>query len=183
MFKGSLRAMLYVRDVPTSVAFYTGKLGFSLEGSWGRDYATVLGAGQAIGLHAVAPGTNVAVGGVVLYTEVTDVDAYYESLVRRGVATSEPRDETWGERVFAVRDPDGHEWGFVTPLKAAKTKRPAKTKAVRAKAKKKAQTTKKAPATQRAKAKAPSRVTRQSSVKARKGTKASGKGPTRTRKK
>jgi uncharacterized glyoxalase superfamily protein PhnB len=131
MFKGGLRGMLYVRDVPTSVAFYTAKLGFQLEGSWGPDYASVRAAGPSIGLHAVAPGSAVAVGGAVLHYEVADVDAYYERLVRGGLAASEPRDEPWGDRMLYVRDPDGHEWGFFTPIavpKAGKKKGAGKKK-------------------------------------------------------
>jgi catechol 2,3-dioxygenase-like lactoylglutathione lyase family enzyme len=48
---------------------------------------------------------------------VTDVDALYQRLLSRGLTPlAAPRDAEWGERYFAVIDPDGHELSFVRPL-------------------------------------------------------------------
>ena len=54
-------------------------------------------------------------GRTIFYVE--DVDAMYARVVEVGfVPEFEPRDATWGERYFHVRDPDGHELSFARPL-------------------------------------------------------------------
>jgi catechol 2,3-dioxygenase-like lactoylglutathione lyase family enzyme len=46
--------------------------------------------------------------GVYLTIEVDDVDKLYKEMKQRGVAISiELRDETWGDRHFAIQDPNG----------------------------------------------------------------------------
>jgi catechol 2,3-dioxygenase-like lactoylglutathione lyase family enzyme len=48
---------------------------------------------------------------------VPDVDALYRRVVEKGLSPqTPPRDAEWGERYFHVRDPDGHELSFATPL-------------------------------------------------------------------
>jgi catechol 2,3-dioxygenase-like lactoylglutathione lyase family enzyme len=54
-------------------------------------------------------------GRVILY--VSDVDAFYARIVATGVTPEfAPADAPWGERYFHLRDPDGHELSFATPL-------------------------------------------------------------------
>lgn len=46
--------------------------------------------------------------GVYLTIEVDDVDAIYKKLIEKGVKIEiEIRDETWGDRHFAIKDPNG----------------------------------------------------------------------------
>jgi hypothetical protein len=48
---------------------------------------------------------------------VTDVDAFHEICIKAGHAPEfAPRDAPWMERYFHMRDPDGHELSFMTPL-------------------------------------------------------------------
>jgi uncharacterized glyoxalase superfamily protein PhnB len=141
MFKGTLRAMLYVRNVGASVAFYQDKLGWKVKNVFGDDYAMVHASGEPLGLHAT-DGDPVNTDGKILYIEVANADKYHAQLAGAGAQPTELRDEPWGERNFYVKDPDGHQWGFYHPLGRPK----AKKKAGKAKAKKttaaKAKTTK-----------------------------------------
>ena len=46
--------------------------------------------------------------GMYLTVEVDDVDAWYEKIKAKGIAiTVELRDEPWGDRHFAIEDPNG----------------------------------------------------------------------------
>ncbi|MGE0417017.1 MAG: VOC family protein, partial [Acetobacteraceae bacterium] len=48
---------------------------------------------------------------------VSDVDATHAQAVAAGYTPSfTPRDASWGERYFHIRDPDGHELSFARPL-------------------------------------------------------------------
>ena len=48
---------------------------------------------------------------------VSDVDAMHARVLEAGyVPEFAPRDATWGERYFHVRDPDGHELSFARLL-------------------------------------------------------------------
>jgi uncharacterized glyoxalase superfamily protein PhnB len=49
---------------------------------------------------------------------VEDVDAHFEHAKASGATIlSEPDDQPWGLRVYAVLDPEGHQWEFVKPVK------------------------------------------------------------------
>ncbi len=52
-------------------------------------------------------------GAAIVYVYVDDVDAHF-ARARAGGATieHEPRDEPYGDRVYAARDPQGHSWYF-----------------------------------------------------------------------
>jgi len=54
-------------------------------------------------------------GRIVIY--VTDVDAMYEIVTKQGfVPEFSPRNASWGERYFHVKDPSGHELSFAKPI-------------------------------------------------------------------
>lgn len=56
--------------------------------------------------------------GVYLTIEVDDVDALYEQIMRKGIAIDiEIRDEPWGDRHFAIIDPNGIGIDIVTYTK------------------------------------------------------------------
>ena len=51
--------------------------------------------------------------GIYIYVEIEDADKYFELLQNQGIKpSSEPRDWPWGNREFAVRDPDGYKLVF-----------------------------------------------------------------------
>jgi len=55
--------------------------------------------------------------GVYIYIEVEKIDEYYKSLLGKGLKPSSmPRDWPWGNREFAIRDPDGYKLVFYERL-------------------------------------------------------------------
>jgi uncharacterized glyoxalase superfamily protein PhnB len=127
MLVGKLLPMLYVRDVPASVAFYRDVLGFEFEGWWDegtRSYVLELPLGFApefaelragdLVLHLHRAGDDHVVGSSpsILHLKVKNADVYYERVTARGGRFDPPRDQVWGWRQFYARDPDGHQWSF-----------------------------------------------------------------------
>ncbi len=56
--------------------------------------------------------------GQFVYVKVDNVDDYYQNLLSKGLTPSnEPRDWSWGNREFAIRDPDGYKLVFFETLK------------------------------------------------------------------
>ena len=48
-----------------------------------------------------------------LYVYVDDVDAHYQNAIAAGATTlTEPTDMFWGDRMYAVKDLEGHHWSF-----------------------------------------------------------------------
>lgn len=109
-------AMVYSRDVPASVRFYAGVLGFKvLEEYQGHDtvvYARLKSprSNGTIALHLVAPGQELHTGGVRLYFETKDLDRLCKRLEAAGVKFSQlPKVMPWGWKHAYLDDPDGHE--------------------------------------------------------------------------
>ena len=60
-------------------------------------------------------GVGVRTGGIVLH--VADVNAHFERVRATGATIlREPSDEDYGQREYAVRDPEGHDWYIATPF-------------------------------------------------------------------
>jgi uncharacterized glyoxalase superfamily protein PhnB len=65
-------------------------------------------------------------GRIIFHTE--DVDKLYsylknnQDLSKAILFEEEPKDGTWGERYFHIRDPDGYQLSFAKPLKKRKTR-------------------------------------------------------------
>jgi catechol 2,3-dioxygenase-like lactoylglutathione lyase family enzyme len=113
----SLSAVTFViRDMRRSVRFYDA-LGFEqLYGGETADF-TSYGVGSSFLNLALrsTPGEFGDWGRAIFY--VTDVDEMYACVVDAGfVPEFAPRDATWGERYFHLKDPDGHELSFARPL-------------------------------------------------------------------
>lgn len=107
---------LAVTDMAASVAFYDA-LGFdTLEfGGADAEFTTYEAGGTHLNLQLVDEPPEVRWGRPIFH--VTDVDAIYERAIEAGlVAEFAPRDAVWCERYFHIRDPDGHEISFATPL-------------------------------------------------------------------
>jgi uncharacterized glyoxalase superfamily protein PhnB len=109
--------ILAVKDMTASVDFYCNKLGWNnvfdmpTEGG-GISFAMVsLREGVMFGLSRMdAPepkGQGVAL--MCYIADDSDIDAYYTECMGRGASIAmEIKDEYWGDRCFAVSDPDGY---------------------------------------------------------------------------
>jgi uncharacterized glyoxalase superfamily protein PhnB len=107
-----------VADVEKSLAWYRDVLGFHPTDRWEQD-------GKLAGVEMVAGRVTFMLGqddwkkgrdrvkgeGFRLYSETTqDADRLAEQIkARGGTLAQEPKDESWGARVFSVEDPDGYK--------------------------------------------------------------------------
>ena len=56
-----------------------------------------------------------------VYCFVDDVDAHFRRARAAGATIeSEPEDKDWGDRMYTVRDPEGHQWYFATRRPASR---------------------------------------------------------------
>ena len=70
---------------------------------------------EAAGALSTPAAANVRTGGIVLH--VVDVDAHFERTRAAGATIlREPTDEDYGQREYALRDPEGHDWYIATPF-------------------------------------------------------------------
>jgi catechol 2,3-dioxygenase-like lactoylglutathione lyase family enzyme len=104
-----------VKDLAAAKSFYTGHLGFNVafEGEWYLHLATESGVQVGFLLpdqptqpsifHPVYSGS-----GVIFSLEVEDADAAYAHALEKSLdVVLELRSEEWGQRHFALRDPNG----------------------------------------------------------------------------
>jgi catechol 2,3-dioxygenase-like lactoylglutathione lyase family enzyme len=114
---------LTVRSVAESIAFYSGKLGMTVEWNAAPAFAMlrVPGAGGGtIGLLAVEEARKEGVAdssaeqkrGIHVELSTDDLDGLHAALVAQGVVFhAPPHDEPW-ERSMTALDPDGHSVEF-----------------------------------------------------------------------
>ena len=101
-----------VPDMSEACAFYTEKLGFKLEWTWGDPPAHVaLSLGEVeIHLNSGDLGSSERFW---VYFVVDDVDAMYRQCVESGVETrGEPEDQPWAMREFSIVDLNGYRLVF-----------------------------------------------------------------------
>jgi uncharacterized glyoxalase superfamily protein PhnB len=118
----SVVPILFVRDVPSSAAFFRDRLGFEIDFLHGTPpfYGSVSRDGACLHLRCVhAPNfTELAAREVSLIlatVEVSDVRALFEEFTDRGAEFAQrPTAQTWGGTDFHVRDPDGNVISFVS---------------------------------------------------------------------
>ena len=100
-----------------SIDFYQA-LGFGLVfGGPDAPFSTLSSGECFVNLTGVEHPDDVetAWGRVIFHVE--DVDALYEQATAAGlVAQRPPRDAPWGERMFPIYDPNGHDLSFAKPL-------------------------------------------------------------------
>src|SRR5690606_26451570 len=108
--------ILAVKDVDASIAFYKDVLGFNHDFSMpGPDNKTSF-AGVSLGKAAfglrLEPEAGPGGEGLVFMVYVpddADLDAYYAEAQSRGANIKQPiKDESWGDRVFSLRDRSGY---------------------------------------------------------------------------
>jgi uncharacterized glyoxalase superfamily protein PhnB len=127
-----LRPMLVVNDMNETMAFWTEKLGFTVNASmaaadgqppfWcnlGRNDVSVMFTWEAEHTHddGEVHRSEAQLAGS-LYIDVDDVDAMADELHRLGALPSgtQPEDQPHGMREFAVEDPNGFTIYFGHPL-------------------------------------------------------------------
>jgi uncharacterized glyoxalase superfamily protein PhnB len=110
-----------VQDVLRSVAHYRDVLGFSVRFTYGDPvfHAGVERGEVQVHLHAASKTKRLPGHGAV-NVFVTDVDALYEELRRRGARVQgEPKDYPYGMRDFDVLDLDGNQLCFGSESRTA----------------------------------------------------------------
>src|SRR5438128_2653219 len=119
---GRVMPIIAVGSVDKIRNFYVDTLGFThVMGMVGKDgqldFSTVV-LGEARIMFMRAAAAAAAHSGkqpVEIYLEVADVDAFHNSLKKKGVAISEPLAlQWWGDRTFKVLDPNGYQVWFYT---------------------------------------------------------------------
>ena len=109
---------LTTADMAASVRFYEG-LGFRVAYGGAESPFTTLASGECyVNLTAVEHAGDVAVGWGRVIFHVDDVDELYEQALASGLTpAAAPRDAPWGERMFPIFDPNGHDLSFAKPLR------------------------------------------------------------------
>jgi catechol 2,3-dioxygenase-like lactoylglutathione lyase family enzyme len=123
---------LLIRNMKTSCSFYSQIPGFKLVyGGSSNDIFTTFGIGGHIpkdylNLELKDTTTNNYIrkhfGRIIFHTE--DVDKLYSYMKSNPIVSNiisfedEPRDASWGERYFHIREPDGYQLSFAMPIKA-----------------------------------------------------------------
>lgn len=111
------RAMLVVADFPASLRFYETLLGLRRVMAWDNGHGPgallSLGPGRTLELRGAQPAGGQVTGAapgerLMLGIAVADAQAAHDALVAADVAiVRRLKDNPWGDRSFAVRDPDG----------------------------------------------------------------------------
>jgi uncharacterized glyoxalase superfamily protein PhnB len=111
--------VFFTMDIPATLAYYTGKLGFACLGTWLDPpvYAIVARDQQAIHFRCAEPPTanpdKYADELLDAHLSVEDADALYAEYAARGVEFTRALGNTpWLERGFVVRDCDGRLLAF-----------------------------------------------------------------------
>ena len=125
---------LSIENMEKSCKFYSRIPGFKIVyGGSIDDTFTTFRIGESITMYLnleLRTNTNIIIthvdnrrnfGRIIFYTE--DVDGLY-SRFKNDVSISklvsfenEPTDALWGERFFHIRDPDGYQLSFATPIR------------------------------------------------------------------
>ena len=106
---------LSVSDMARSVRFYRDILELNmLYGGENTSFTSFDIDGTFLNLQLRLK-TEVEWGRLILYCQ--DVDKVYSHLLKEGYNPPVPKDASWNERYFHLKDPDGHEISFAQPLK------------------------------------------------------------------
>ena len=120
-------AVIFVKDVDASRAFYEGLLGQKVTMDHGENVEFEGGLSIWDVNHAYemvyqrAPESDAPLGreNLELYFESSDLDAIWQTLSDARVDVVHPmREQPWGQRVFRVHDPDGHVVEVGEPISA-----------------------------------------------------------------
>ena len=105
----SVSPFLATEDLPTNLAFYLDRLGFSLAWEWGEPTELAAVCRDEVEL-TLASRADTKPGGISrLYLHIDGVDSYHAQLQSAGVAiTVAIADRPYGMRDFSVTDPAGN---------------------------------------------------------------------------
>ena len=121
--KPNIFPVLRYNDAPAAIAFLVKAMGFDVKTDHRLPDGSVAHADLAFGAGGVgvssrrtsspeSPWAHVPHG---LYIVVNDADGFYERARAAGAEIASPIvDQPYGSREFALRDPEGHLWGFGT---------------------------------------------------------------------
>lgn len=116
---------LRTADMAASVGFYAA-LGFRL--TYGGDdapFSTLRSGDCFVNLIAVGATAEAETGWGRVIFHVDDVDALYQRAIDAGLTPqAEPRDAPWGERMFPIFDPAGHDLSFAKRIRAYEVDHP-----------------------------------------------------------
>jgi PhnB protein len=123
---GHVMPIIAVESVDAARDYYLNKLGFTHQmGVVGKDglldFVTVVMGGARV-MFMRDPAAEAAATGnarkqpVQMYVEVENVDAYHDSIKKKGVTiTDSLKLQWWGDKTFKVLDPNGYEiWFYST---------------------------------------------------------------------
>lgn len=108
--------LLYVKDLDLSSDFYQ-KLGFKVD--LHDDISVIASLGdfqiQLINKEKAEfkqySEIDPSIVGIFIYIEADDVDEIYRILISKGlIPATTPKDWTWGNREFVIKDPDGYKF-------------------------------------------------------------------------
>ncbi len=111
--------IIKVSDIESAIEFYCAGLGFTKEFEYsatssGPHYAGLSFDGNQLHLSTF-PGDGVR--GSATYYYVDDIDVLYAGFRARGLTTlMEPTNQDWGMREVHLRDPDGNNLRFGSPI-------------------------------------------------------------------
>ena len=104
-------------DMAVSIGFYEA-LGFRVTfGDTRSDFVTLASGGCFVNLVRVPRESDVKAGWGRVIFHVDDVDALHAQALANGLSPqAPPRDAPWGERMFPIFDPSGHDLSFARRL-------------------------------------------------------------------
>ena len=105
---------LKISDMKRSIAFYRDVLGLKLK--YGEETTSFVSfsVGNSYLNLELSNSVKTGWGRIILYCD--DVDEVYAKLKKNGFGPSKPEDAPWRERLFHIRDPDGHELSIARPI-------------------------------------------------------------------
>jgi predicted enzyme related to lactoylglutathione lyase len=121
--------MLFVRDVPGSVAWYKTLLGADNDRGGNRYDRIVRNGSILLRLHSVdtdrhpavvSPNDGIAGRGVLLFVRVSDLDDVHRRALDLGAEIVQPpyQNEEARHIAFTLRDPDGYALTIFQPLRS-----------------------------------------------------------------
>ena len=118
--------LLNVADVSRSILFYEGLIGFEIvtefEADGVAEWALLRAGDVEIMLNEGDAGDSESrlrlppFSGQVLYFDVEDCQALHADLLSRGFRVEALEPQEYGVLEFRLRDPDGYELAFTTPI-------------------------------------------------------------------
>jgi PhnB protein len=128
-----LTPYLFYEDVPAALDWLAATLGFEERMRMTEPDGTVNHAEMELGAAVVmmgCPGPDyrnpkrLGPPTAGFYVHVDDVDGHYEHTREAGAAIqAEIEDKPYGDRVYGVLDPEGHQWWFASPVRTGRATR------------------------------------------------------------